>query len=177
MGDYYRRERHDGDDRRYSRDHESHHRPLDYHSERAREDRHPPPRQRSRERYQDRDREDYAYRRDRDRDRETRHRDPRSEDRDRNYGSPPVSPPSADHDNIDHPPRGPRSDRGKQQQYQYAEDSFDAGKPNAQVIFRGLDKQVTETDVYIQFHALRTITNIRSCNNSFTFNKTLPLKV
>jgi len=171
MGEYYRRDRYDGNDRRYSRE-DSHQRPLDYHSERGgREERYPPPRSRSRERaYQDRDREeDYSYRRDRDRD---RHYD---------YSPPPTSPQptttiTTDHD-IDHPPRAPRFDRGKPPQQHYPEDSYDAGKPNAQVIFRGLDKEITETDVYKHFHTFRTITNIHSYNNFFTFNKTLPLKV
>ena len=138
MGDYYRRDRFDdGKDRRYATREDNYQRPVaDYHSERAGgEERYP--RSRSRERYQDRDREDYSYRRDR--------------DRERHYDSP--SPPQhyLDHD-IEAPPQGPRSDRGKppqqQQQQHYPEDSYDAGKPNAQVIFRGLDKEITETDVY-----------------------------
>jgi len=179
MGDYYRRDRvDDGKDRRYATREDNYQRPVaDYHSEGAGgEERYP--RSRSREGYQDRDREDYSYRRDRDRDRQ---RDPRSQDRDRHYDSPSPPQPYVDHD-IEAPPQGPRSDRGKppqqqQQQHHYPEDSYDAGKPNAQVIFRGLDKETTETDVYKHFHTLRTFTNIHSCNNFFTFNKTLPLKV
>ena len=42
-----------------------------------------------------------------------------------------------------HPPSGPRADRYKDGH----EDSYDAGKPNSQIIFRGLEKDVSETDV------------------------------
>ena len=142
MGDYFRRDRYDAESRHYSRD--DSYRP----SERGRGDRYQPspPRPRSRERYQDRDRDDYYYsNRDRPRnitDDRDRYRDTR--DRDNYTSSTREEPQQRDRDPSEIVPRQPR------------DDPYDAGKPNSQVIFRGLDKEFTETDVYDFFITLET---------------------
>ena len=148
MGDYYRRDRYDAETRHYSRD--DSYRP----SERGRGDRYQPspPRPRSRERYQDQDRDDYYYsNRDRDRPRNTaddkdRYRDTRDdytrstreEPKERDWNPSEAEP-------MQHP-SAPR----------LRDDPYDAGKPNSQVIFRGLEKEFTETDVYDFFTTLET---------------------
>ena len=147
MGDYYRRDRYDGESRN-SRD--DSYRP----SERGRGDRYQssPPRPRSRERYQDRD--DFYYsNRDRDRPREIRddkdrYRDAR--DRDDYTRSTREEPNERDQDPSEvEPTQFPSAPR-------HRDDPYDAGKPNSQVIFRGLDKEFTETDVYDFFITLET---------------------
>jgi len=160
MSDYYRRgERYDDrHDRRY---------PLrdDYDRDsRGRNGRYSPPlgpRSRSRERddyHRDRDRRDP-----RDRD---EFRDPYSDSRERDYRSPPRydrerysplpprSPSKRDVQEIhEDAPSEPRSQRYN------AETALGSGKPNTQVIFRGIDKSMTEADVY-DFLSHRTIANI-----------------
>jgi hypothetical protein len=181
MGDYYRRDRYDGGEARRSLREDNY---RDWDNDRGQDDRYPAPgRPRSRERYQDRDREDYLYR---DRDRP---RDARVDDRDWYHDSQekddyqystqrtskgrPVSPAERDMGEYEtRPPREPRSDR---QRGSYEDAPYDAGKPNSQVIFRGLDKEMTESDVY-DFFIFRTITNFHSCNN-FSKIKALQLKV
>lgn len=148
MGDYFRRDRYDAESRHYSRD--DSYRP----SERGRGDRYQPspPRPRSRERYHDRDRDDYYYsNRDRPRniaDDRDRYRDTR--DRGDYTSSTREEPQQGDRDLSEvepwHPPSGPRP----------RDDPYDAGKPNSQVIFRGLEKEFTETDVYDFFITLET---------------------
>ena len=150
MGDYYRRDRYDGESQYYSRD--DSYRP----SERGRGDRYQPspPRPRSRERYQDRARDDYYYSsRDRDRPKDTtddkdRYRDTR--DRDDYTRSTREGPKERDRDpsemELTQSPSAPR----------HRDDPYDAGKPNSQVIFRGLEKEFTETDVYDFFITLET---------------------
>ena len=179
MADYYRRDGYGGDNRgdggRYSRDDE--YRQRDRYS--------PPRRSRSRERYQDGSREDYSYRDgdrsrdgridDRDRYRDSRDRDdlrPSSrEDRGErlNRSKSPIKQEVGDSEVP--APREPRSDRNRGSY----DDPYDAGKPNSQVIFRGLEKDVSETDVY-DFFSFRTITDFHSCNN-FSTTKALLLKV
>ena len=191
MSGYYRRDRDEYEYRRHPRE------DL-YPGDRGR-DRHSPPRSRSRsrsqERYYDRDR-DHAYYRDRgdDRDyRDDRDRDPprqpqqrgwdsKSEDRPSRqqarppeYLAPGVSLPQPleedeGHGHHHHHHRHPRAD------------AYDAGKPSSQIIFRGLDKEVTETDVLRIFHTMlfRIITNLvifvaYSCKVFSSINKTLPL--
>ena len=151
MGDYHRRDRYDGNEsRRYSRD--DTYRPSGY-NDREREDRYqPPPRPRSRERYydRDRDRDDRPYTgRDRPRDTRMEDRDRYYDTRDRNE-SPPEEPRHSPERRESageleaHPPSAPRSDRQRGSH----DDPYDSGKPNSQIIFRGIDKEITETDVY-----------------------------
>src|SRR5579862_5131979 len=163
MGDYYRRDKYDNDDDRYERRY-----PRDEY-DRGRSDRYQPlPGSRSRERYPDRERDD--YRRDTDwresaDDRNRGDRDIHYDSRDRDYRSPPPhdrdyfsqsrSPPRRPRE-LEEPsqlPAGPRSQRTK------PEETFDAGKPNSQIIFRGIDKDMTEADVS-DFLYNRIITNI-----------------
>ena len=93
------------------------------------------------------------------------------EDRDERY-SHPLSPKKRPIDDFEtQPPHETRFGR-----YHPAhDDPYDAGKPNSQIIFRGLEKDVSETDVY-DFFLFRTITDFHSCNN-FSTIKALPLKV
>jgi hypothetical protein len=175
MADYYRRDGYGGDNKgdggRYSRDDE--YRQRDRYS--------PPGRSRSRERYQDRSRDDYPYR-DSDRSRDgriddrDRYRDGRIDDRDRyrdsrdrddirpssredrgerlNRSKSPVRQEVGDSELP--APREPKSDRHRGSY----DDPYDAGKPNSQVIFRGLEKDVSETDVYDFFHLEQSLISI-----------------
>jgi hypothetical protein len=169
MADYYRRDRYGGDNRgdggRYSRDNE--YRPRDRYS--------PPRRSRSRERYQegsrdDYSRDDYSYR-DGDRSRDSRidERDRYRDSRDRadfrpssreDRGERPNRSKSPVIREVGDPelpaPHEPRSDRNRGSY----DDPYDAGKPNSQVIFRGLEKDVSETDVYDFFHLEQSLISI-----------------
>ena len=174
MGDYYRRDRYDGnEDRRHSRDDTYR---LSAYNDRGREERYqPPPRPHSRERYYDRDRDDYPYtgwdrpRGTRGEDRD-RHRDPR----DRNdithadAEESRQSPERRESGEVEptHPPSGPRTER--QQPRGPYDDPYDSGKPNSQIIFRGLDKEITETDVTMISLYLEQSLMFHSCNNSST---------
>ena len=172
MGDYYRRDRYD-DDRRYYRDDND--RRYDRYNDR--DDRYPPPHRRSPDLYYDRDRErgDHSYRErekdrswERDRDDRERYQDYPPRDLSRSEGREEVversrSPPEERDIELQHPPKGPRSERHRG----HHDDPFDAGKPNSHVIFRGLDKDIAETHVS-EFLLPRSITNFRSCNNFFT---------
>jgi hypothetical protein len=186
MGDYYRRDRHESNPRDggrgYARDEE--HRSRDYYSDRRDSRYSPPPRSRSRERYQERGRDDDSYharehyrdrRDDRDRSRESYDREntrpPVRDEREEQYPRP-SSPHKRHSEDFDiQPPSGPRADRYKEPH----EDSYNTGKPNSQIIFRGLDKDMTETDVS-DFLSFRTITDFHSYNNFFS-TKALQLKV
>jgi len=183
MGDYYRADRysHAEDDRRYPR--EDSHR-YDYSGERARDDHHPPQgRSRSRERPIDRDRDDYYrddYYGDRGRDRERerwpndrdRYRDSRDNDGPQSSARQERAEPY--HDDHFMPSREPRQERHRGQY----EEPYDAGKPNSQVIFRGLDKDITEQDVY-EFYSnfLEAMTDFHSCKIFFSINKAPLLKM
>jgi hypothetical protein len=148
-----------------------------------------PPGARSRERYLDHDRDDYAYDRDdgdyrddsRDRDpaRQPREWDSRPTDpfnsqeaRPSEYLAPGVSL----HQQSD-------DDRDSGQHWRHPRgDAYDAGKASSQIIFRGLDKEVSETDVLRTFHIMlfRTIANLLffgecSCRVISSTSKTLPL--
>ena len=137
MGDYYRRDRYDAESRHHSKD--DGYRP----SERGRGDRYQPspPRPRSRERYQDRD--DYYSSRDRDRPRNIADdRDRYRDTRDDYTRSTREESKERDRDPTEvEPTQLPGAHRPR-------DDPYDAGKPNCQVIFRGLEKELTETDVY-----------------------------
>jgi len=160
MGDYRGRDRYDADRRRSSRD--------DYY-DRQRSDRYPPQhhsRSRSGERYASNRADDYPPPRDRYYDdtsgRNYRSPPPQHSD---DYSPGPRSPlkREAEADLLQPaqpPPNEPRSDRHRPQIFNNSGDqSFDAGKPNSQIIFRGIDKEMTEADVYDSFHT-RIITNI-----------------
>jgi hypothetical protein len=162
MGEYYRRDRYNSDTRGYSR--EEAYRHNDYSNNRRQGDRYQSYRQdRPREHYQERERDAYYYAVDPERSRGHR------EDGKEWYGethprdnTPPhareeralaterhvdqsKSPVGRAVDSFDTQPLlEPRSDRHRGSQ----DDYYDAGKPNSQVIFRGLDKEVTEMDVY-----------------------------
>jgi hypothetical protein len=182
MGDYYRRDQHGDDSGRYVID-DDYQRPA---GDRRKDGRNSPPaRSRSRERYQDRIRDDYSYRgndrsRDSHFDNRDRHRDNRDRDDSRmsrreEYGerqSRLKSPIRQDHNDPE--PQAPREPQYDHQRASY-EEPYDAGKPNSQVIFRGLEKDVSEADVY-DFFSSRTIANFHSCNNCST-TKALLLKV
>lgn len=182
MADYYRRDRYDGSEaRRSSR--EDPNRDWDHYNDRGRDDRYPSyGRPQSRERYQDRDLEDYSYE-NRDKGRDVGvddrdwYRDSRGRD-DYQYSAQipkgrPASP--VERDAGEYETRHPREPRSDRQRGSYEDAAYDAGKPNSQVIFRGLDKDMTDSDVY-DFFIFRAITNIHSCN-SFSKIKALQLKV
>ena len=182
MGDSYRRDRFDNNPREagrgYSRDEE--YRSRDHYPDR-RDARYSPPRSRSRERYPDRGRDDHSYR---DRDPYKRRRDERNDREDRGdrdsrdyprespdrgpvritaldavaepYGRSP-SPLRRHSEDFDvPPPSGPRADRYKDNY----DDSHDAGKPNSQIIFRGLEKNITEPDVSDFFYLEQSLISV-----------------
>jgi hypothetical protein len=187
MGDYYRRDRYDGNEgRRHSRDDANR---LSAYDDRGRDNRgrevrsQPPPRPRSRERYYDRDLDDYPYTsRDRPRDTWVENRDRYRDPQDRNdiphakaeeSGQSPERRESGEVE-PSQPPSGPRTDR--QQPRGSHDDPYDSGKPNSQIIFRGLDKEITETDVPMISLYLEQSLMFHSCNNSST-RKTLQLNL
>jgi hypothetical protein len=73
-----------------------------------------------------------------------------------NYGPSPSMGQDYEMEETEYAPKGPRSGRRRRPQQQ--QDQWDAGKPSAQVIFRGIDKSMTEADVS-DFYMLVTITN------------------
>ena len=189
MSGYSRRDRDEYEYRRYPRENP-------YPGDRGR-DRYSPPRSRSRsrsrERYHGRDRDDHTYHRDTRDDREYRDdgdRNPPRQPQQRGWDSRPegrpfhqqaqpaaylapgvsLPQPLEEEESHGHHHRHPRGD------------AYDAGKPTSQIIFRGLDKEVTETDVLRIFHTMlfRIITNLvifvaYSCKVFSSINKTLPL--
>src|SRR5579862_4003188 len=183
MGDYYRWDRYDNNAREAGRGHsrDDEYRSRDHYNDRRDPRYSPPPRSRSRERYPDRGRNDHFYR---DRDPYKDRRDERNESNDRNdrdsrdhsreshdrghmritaldaiaepYQRSP-SPPKRHSGDFDiHPPSGPRADRYKDGH----EDSYEAGKPNSQIIFRGLEKNITEPDVSDFFYLEQSLISV-----------------
>jgi hypothetical protein len=190
MADYHRRDRdRDGSEyRRYSRE-------DSYREDRGRDrrdDRYSPPRSpppsRSRERYLDHDRDDYAYDRD-DRDHRDDSRDRGPPRQPREWDSRPADPYNSQEPRPSeylapgvsiHQPSDDDLDNGHHRRHPRG-DAYDAGKPSSQIIFRGLDKEFSETDVLRTIHIMlfRTIANLLfgecSCRVISSTNKTLPL--
>ena len=139
-----------------------------YRRERSYEGRYP----RENYRYDDRERDEHYRSRDRyplDRDEHDRDRDRRSVWTDRDDSSH-----SHDYRQENEPAEVPRDSRSER--HRAHDDQYDAGKPNSQIIFRGLDKDVTELDVY-DIYSVAVDADFHSCNNFLSINRALLLKV